>query len=421
MRRALTFLVGVCAAALLLTALMPGQAQDATPFPPEATVVPEGAVYGAPGNCTVSPDESQIALNGYAVFSLPTGEKRYDIAGSAAVYSPDGRYLSTVKGGLYDAQTGEQLIDSSAYPNNFDVFERFSPDGSLYIDTAGVYETATGEQLIPLDTTYSADEPSASPQFLANGDIIIYYQFPNVDIASRHIQIVVHDAKTRDVIFDIDEYGVTLGYASFNPDMSRVAISGVGVFAYPEMTKVYDLPTADSVWRSANFSDDGAIISLQGISNQELLLGFLDAETGDYINQFVLNIPNPLPMERLLYLSPNLTKLAFPNLSQVGTGRDTIYTIYGWRIIDVRTNALIKEFTTNDVDGVRAEIYGEPSDLDPNSKRFEVNGRYVTSEGVFDVATDALILPLAGFNSLALTNHATYAVSQNPCTVWLLP
>ncbi len=71
---------------------MPGQAQDATPFELERVALPEGAVFSAPGNCVVSPDETQIAVDEYGVFSLPDGEKRYDITGYQSLYSPDGRH-----------------------------------------------------------------------------------------------------------------------------------------------------------------------------------------------------------------------------------------------------------------------------------------------------------------------------------------
>jgi len=408
MQRTATFLVIVLAAAVLLTALMPGQAQDATPFAPEATVMPDGAIFIAPGRCIVSPDESLIAANSYGLFDLPSGEKRFDIMGEGkGLYSPGGRYLAVHKIGLYDLETGELVIESpSEYPT-------FSPDSRFYIDYNTVYDLSTGDAVIELDREGDGISSYSWDLFINNDQWYIYEKtFRSADEPTRQMFL---DATTWQPVIDTGIYPLGAGIV-FNPDFTRYAVGGFGLFSYPDGEKLFDLPQG---W--SRFADDSKLILIRspwtGSPLSDMTFNFVDGETGANINQFNISegVYTNILNNRLI-ISPDLSQIIMPDVSQTGTGDPIIYALTGWRLIDVRTNTLIKRWVSDSL----VSAYQELGLTFPSSHRI-IDGRYVIKgQGVFDEATDQLIFPLIG-SDLYLTEGGTYAVTQRPCTVWALP
>ncbi len=406
MKHTWTITFGVFVAAILLTALMSSQAQDATPFPPEATVMPDGAIFIAPGRCLVSPDESRIAVRDYGVFDLPDGQKAFDLTGDAILYSPDNRYFVVSGVGLHDSQTGQLLIESpSRYPS-------FSPDSRFYIAYDIVYALPSLEQVTDLDREGDGVNSYSWGRFINND---LWYTYEKTFTTADQTMLTFVNATTWLPVLDTSIY-LPMTPISFSQDFRRYAVGGVGVFELYSGEKLFDLSEG-----LAHFSTDSATILMTPRlypPPSDIALAFLDGETGATLNQF--SVPGLVYSDIMSYgaffTSPDMSKIAMPDVLNIGVDGQENYVLQGWRLIDVRTNTLIKQWRDNSVVSAYQEL-GRPV---PTSHRI-IDGRYVIEgQGVFDAATDALVMPLIG-QAPYLTEGGTYAVTQNPCTVWRLP
>lgn len=402
-------------ALLTLTALVSARAQEETPFPPEATVVPKGAVFTAPGRCTVSPDESLIAVRDYGVFDLSSGEKRYEISGRTPKFrfSPDSRFLSIPQLGLFDAQTGQVLLESPIRD------AEFSPDGRFYLDYEKVYALPSLEMVADLNREGDGINHYVWSRFINNGQWFEYALLEDALQAesplSRSRQVIV-DTATWQPVVDTNAYPSDV-YLVFNADYTRYAFGGDGVFSYPDGKKLFDLPEGHP-----QFGNDSKIIMLRtfNATNQTVIYTFIDGETGAHLNQFNPNLQINTGMGNNFspIANADLSQIAMPDFTIEGTGTQARYVLKGWRIIDIRTNTLIKQWVSDTMASASEEM-GWPT---PKYRYMDVQGRNLRDGvGVFDVATDTLIKPMDGLTGLYLTLGGSYAVSQNPCTVWSLP
>jgi hypothetical protein len=250
--------------------------------------------------------------------------------------------------------------------------------------------------------------------FINEGRWAVYEQPIDPDLERNYLAFV--DTTTWEPV--IDTSGYPFGAAiNFNHDYTRYAVGGVGMFAYPSGEKLFDLPEGQTL-----FSPDSSVIMVRATyllprPSEYLVYIFLDGETGTQINRFDISWPVADVAYALNYplVNADLSLVVMPDVAPgtVGPGHPPV--IEGWRVIDVRTNAIVQRIEGGDLDDPRAAL-GLNSLTTPI-----INGRYaVQGEGIFDAETDQLILALDG-NRLALSPQGTYAVTQGMCTVWELP
>ncbi|MCU0465524.1 MAG: WD40 repeat domain-containing protein [Anaerolineae bacterium] len=422
-------MVGV---ALAAACILPAAAQEATPIPPEATetpvppeatALPEGVVFVASEPCFLSPDETTVAVRRDGVYDLPSGTKRFDLPETGwDNYSPDGRYLFVSGHGLYDVQTGEILIPTDNSIHNRSVWDTFSPDGRLFVDGNIVYDLNTLEQVATLDRARFMDD-SEEPiygglEFVNEGRWLYFKRFDTEQEVGVSIYV---DVETWETILDGGDYPPGMGIR-FSPDYTRYAVGGEGVFSYTAGEKLFDLPRGDVA-----FNEDSSAIMITTFpissSNEPIIITYLNAASGEQINRFEVDVVAYIELsENGLLFEPTLTRIVLPVIEEVGVGENTRPLIRTWQVVDVATEEVLYELerVVEVLEFEDANTLREALRV-PTDERWQIDGRYVVQgEGVFDVETDALILPLDR-EMLSFSRQGTYVYSLNPCTVWELP
>lgn len=418
-------MVGVAlAAACILPAAqeatpIPPEATE-TPIPPEATALPEGVVFATPGFCLISPDETNVAVWRDGVYDLPSGAKRFDLPEVDWVrHSPDGRHLIVSEVGLYETATGELLIPSENHLYLPGVGE-FSPDGRWFVDGNIVYDLTTLEQVTTLARnapTYGDEDPLYGEiEFVNDGRWLAFDRFD----AEHEAWVKVYvEIETWETILDGGDYPSGMGLR-FSNDYTRYAVGGEGVFSYPSGEKLFDLPRGQ-----VEFSEDSSVILVRTAPptlSEPVILTYVDAASGEEINRFEIPLEIYVQLQsRGLLDEPTMTRAVVPVITQVGVGQNMNPLVRGWQVVEIATGAVLNEFedieflTSENANPVReALLLLTPED-------WSVNGRYVVwGEGVFDVETDALILPLER-DYLTLSAQAAYVYTTTICTIWELP
>lgn len=396
MKRIIITLVGLLAAGVWMSA----GAQETMP-------IPEGAVFTASGPCKISPDESRIAVSSQAVFSLPAGERLYDIKGLPE-YNKDGRYL-LAQNTVYNTQTGERLLE---LPNpSFRVYwgGQEGMSDMLFADSA-VYSFASGQAELHLSV-----EGADYIQGLSNGDFTAHRSdlYPRED---KSLTAQVYDGQTLDLIVDTAMFGVPIAYPSFSSDYSRIAIGNVGVFTYPAMELLYPLPTGAP---TAFFSLDSSTVvafNTQGMSPTQTY-HLIDAQTGQTINTLSFPPTSIAGSVGGIVLAYDRSKIAVPY--EPTSPSDQTSGTSNLSIIDLRTGAVLQVITGN-YHSVQQELLNLEGMYPPRPPQssYGINGRTVVGRAVVDVETREPVWLSEGGNIIQLTAH--YVVTR-PCTVWVLP
>lgn len=400
-----TVFVSLFLSTVFLTAMMSSNAQEATPFPPEATVVPDGAVFTAPGRCTVSPDGALVALDNYAVFSLPDGEKLYDINDKYPNNTFNGRYLVS-DGKVYVAQTGEVLLTFEGYGHWGDL--SLHPD--LFFTDYMVFDFSSGTA-----QPYLSEENALYIQPLYNGDFLTSYALTETTNTDE-VFFRAYDGDTLVLIFDTQAFGVPMMYPVFSSDYTRVAIPNVGVFTYPAMEQLYTLPTETSI---AIFGADNSLVVVwnNDFDDQTRTYHVIDAQTGTILREFTLNEYALFRVSGLNLLSYDGTKIALPIVDE--TAISYADTLVGWSLIDLQSGEVIETLTEfvdntdklNPIDRILRPYTGD-------DEPYVVNGRYHDGDSVINAQTQESIWSRP---NTRITQLTTYYVVTRPCTVWTLP
>jgi hypothetical protein len=374
-----TMLLGLLTIILSIGVSLFAQAQAVTPFPPEATAIPDGAVFIAPGHCAVSPDETHIALDENGVFDLSTGAKLYDFAEDEIIYSPDSRHFSARNGAAYDAQTGAVVIPAGQHETRFVPARAFSFDGRLFANSDGVYRLDTRDLVMPLNTGETVERRQEAT-FLPTGAIQVLY----ADLVEGQDYVrywaVFYNPQNLEVILDTRDYLENMRFSlALSSDANYLLLGEAGVFTYPALERVIDFSDPDH--------GIGYIIST-GFSADETKVGVVSIDYAEPESQFILQVFDLATGEIL----------------------NTVDTPYGdGSFPDAITSALDRlNFQTP------AWVYEAPN---------RVGNQYIdpVSGDVFDVATDTLIFDAPLGQNPTLTLGGSYIVTQYPCTVWTLP
>lgn len=419
-------MVGV---ALAAACILPAAAQEATPIPPEATetpvppeatALPEGVVFTASGTCFISPDETNVAVWRDGVYDLPSGVKRFDLPEVDWVhYTSDGRYLLVSASGLYETATGELLIPAET-PRYVLGVGKVSPDGRWFVDGNAVYDLTTLEQVTRLDRAmFIEGDDEAYYGFIDFVNEGRWLAFDRFDTEHENWVKVYVEIETWETILDGGDYPSGMGLR-FSNDYTRYAVGGEGVFSYPSGEKLFDLPRGQ-----VEFSEDSSVILVRTAPptlSEPVILTYVDAASGEEINRFEIPLEIYVQLQsRGLLDEPTMTRAVVPVITQVGVGQNMNPLVRGWQVVEIATGAVLNEFedieflTSENANPVReALLLLTPED-------WSVNGRYVVwGEGVFDVETDALILPLER-DYLTLSAQAAYVYTTTICTIWELP
>jgi len=330
---------------------------------PEATAIPEQAVFTMPGHCMVSPDETVVASARIGVFDLLTGQKHFELNDYPLGFSDDGRYLAEANVGVYEVSTGELVYRAKTRRGIF------SPDGRLYTDYVTVFDLTQDIAVYTLPRTipdYITNRDFA--YFIQNGRALYYSDLKDVDTEQYpefdgKAHEVIVDTTTWQTIFDSADYIDSSVNFAFHPTGISYAVSGVGVFSYPERKKLFDLPKNGRT----RYSIDGHSIGIMteqtitetfeegGVTHhesytipKELLL--IDSETGEQINRF----PHPPGSEvwnlsyitlddwihdpyDMLIISDDFNTVIMPDFAPLRVNAPTPLTIVSWQIIDSRS------------------------------------------------------------------------------------
>lgn len=380
----------------------------------EATSQPFTAIFTAEGTCIVGGEnDGYVVVDDNGVYTLPDGGKLFDLPVKSAVeyplgqniFSPDGQYLAMAGIGLYALETHDLLIESpSKYP-------LFTPDGRFYIDYETVYDLETLEIVATLDRYGDGVGAFAIAEFINDGRWLTFL------LSSQHAPAFM-DTSTWQPVIDTAQYE-EFTTVVFNSDFTRYAVSKHGVYALEDGQKLFDIPNGIPF-----FSADSKRLVievptwLEGGQAGYDLFNIYDGETGDYLTQFSLQSDIYAQFSGP-YFNDSQTQIALIDALQISQGEFPSYELQGWRLVDVDTGQLLKQWTGASLEPVILELgIAHPFMSHPTI----IDGRYAVDggDGVYDAETHQQIFSFNGQQG-SLSGAGIYAVTQYPCTVWTLP
>lgn len=414
MKQILILVCWVISGGLTLTALMSAGAQEriSNAIQPETTVVPDGAIFTASGVCSVSPDETQLALDNAAVFDLNSLQKLYDITGSEVIYSADSRYFSLRDSAVHDAQTGALVLAASPYNIDYLPPREFSPDGRHFANFDGVYDLETASLVLAVDNSQNGMRGFAS--FLPNGDVMIRYTTHDETGTLAQSWAILYDKSTFEPIFDTRDYVESVWNVGISPDSTHLVLHRVGIFNYPTMERIADLSMPDRNTQYeifTTFSPDGTKVALGGLdSDNNFVVQIFDLTSGALMNRF--DTPYGDGANPFVF-SEDYSAIAIKEADHS--------THELWIIRDIETGEVIQRVTTSMFNATEIEGFDStPSWL--TVEPFRVGNRSINIDGdVMDLTTDELIFDVPNRQNPTLTLGGSYVLTQDPCTVWVLP
>jgi hypothetical protein len=382
-RAALLLMLAVMLVLAMLMSPASGQITISPEVTPEATVevMPPGFewVMRAPGICSLSQDESLVAIVG---------------------------------GGLYNLSTGEQLIEFEPKPEAGRVYSAYFSEDILQVivDSDGVYDIESGQKIadFPEDSVLRGGTPEF-PVILAFGE--------------ETWTETMYDSETWTPVFDPFTYGMPTrlieGYSSeseIQPGIPGIHIYGDILLTYDlnELTaNVYDFDTKELLYTrifDGFFTVDAtnAYIAVPGedirtLRDNEVIIDDLPVFTVVARGRTTFSEDSSLvlvenPDAAVFYSLPNGEKIAEVPLNTVsGFYGDFSLSDDGRSIIITRryyqTDQLISDLAYT-IDVASGEIIDWP-DESPLTMSFTPDGRYkILDDGIYDAESGELIVAL---------------------------
>ncbi len=246
--------------------------------------------YALPGVCgVVTSDDRLMAVRGYGVYDLYTGQEVFQIGRGKQALSPDGRYLAVMNDGVYDLSTSEKLFAIAGKDTTYHSVPKFSSNGQ-YLAVVGdhLYHVPFGEPIISIPSkereVYSFSPDSSLIAITGQGVyetatgnfkfFIDGFTFGDEDLEfspdGKYLTVTI------DGIYDVNTGARLIDMsagASFSPDSQLVVVGKKGLYTLDPFEKVMDL----SAYYTVIFDPSGTRI-IAGTSAGRSL-HFYDAET----------------------------------------------------------------------------------------------------------------------------------------------
>ena len=209
-------------------------------------------------------------INGQQVFSDPR-EKWF---GSAASFSPDGRYLAVDNDGLYQVATGKKIAQTS--------HTVFTSDSALAGTTNGVFDLTSGKRILP--ETMAKDSDAAYSVFSTDGQRVNIETSESTDSSHQVIVRTVYDIPTRKPLIQIkspDNGHISFPPAVLSRDGQSLAIWQDGVYDVASGRKRFSIDAktgqeiAYQIPLSFSFSQDNSVLFVPDVGAYDVHSGNL--------------------------------------------------------------------------------------------------------------------------------------------------
>jgi hypothetical protein len=293
--------------------------------PATVTIDPDAftLIFEASAGCRISRDWTTIALSGYGVFDLATGEKRFPMTGRALAFSAEQPFVLIQGEGVHNYETGDLVIPTTRTTG------MFSPDGRFFVDYTTVYDLQTGEAVAELNRAGDGDRNFYGAYFDRNGEVLIYGAEKDGLTYQARVDTTTWQQINDPAPFLSRVESVVLPWAAVGETL--IAINGDGVYEFATENKRFDIPAAGSIW----FSYDDAFL----VARTEEQVIIYDTATGN------VTLHVEIAQASQLFPSFDNSKLVVTQYRQANTlhgipNHEPVSVL----VFDVKTGKLIGEF-----------------------------------------------------------------------------